>query len=409
MKISEPEASTHDRTEKLNVLAQFCSESGITAGPPIELPLSLPREKLQLILNTLLKEEEVTPYSFFIEEKEVKDSLESVIDKFTLNEEKILKILYQPQAIFRVRAVTRCSSSLPGHAEAILHASFSPDGQYLASGSGDTTVRFWDVNTETPHFTCKGHKHWVLVTAWSPDGEKLASACKAGRVIVWNPSTGKQIGRTMVGHKQWVTSLCWEPLHLTQDGVSVRLASAGKDGDVRIWNTVLGTCQMVLSNHVKSVTAIRWGGEGLIYSASQDRTIKVWRAEDGVMCRTLEGHGHWVNTLALSTDYAIRTGASNPQELMQATPKYAKPEERKELSLKRYKDAVSVGGQERLVSGSDDFTLFLWEPSKNKRPVERMTGHQQLINDVKFSPDTRTFASASFDKSIRLWNGITGK
>lgn len=28
--------------------------------------------------------------------------------------------------------------------------------RYLASGSGDTTVRFWDVNTETPHFTCKG-------------------------------------------------------------------------------------------------------------------------------------------------------------------------------------------------------------------------------------------------------------
>jgi len=30
--------------------------------------------------------------------------------------------------------------------------------RYLASGSGDTTVRFWDVNTETPHFTCKGRK-----------------------------------------------------------------------------------------------------------------------------------------------------------------------------------------------------------------------------------------------------------
>lgn len=50
----------------------------------------------------------------------------------------------------------RCTSSLAGHSEAVLHASFSPDGRYLASGSGDTTVRFWDVNTETPHFTCRG-------------------------------------------------------------------------------------------------------------------------------------------------------------------------------------------------------------------------------------------------------------
>lgn len=41
--------------------------------------------------------------------------------------------------------------------------------------------------------------------------------------------------------------------------------------------------------------------------------------------------------------------------------------------------------------------------------AERMTGHQQLVNDVKFSPDTRLIASASFDKSIRLWSGVNGK
>lgn len=34
---------------------------------------------------------------------------------------------------------------------------------------------------------------------------------------------------------------------------------------------------------------------------------------------------------------------------------------------------------ERLVSGSDDFTMFLWEPSKDKRPKTRMTGHQQVL------------------------------
>ena len=37
---------------------------------------------------------------------------------------------------------------------------------------------------------------------------------------------------------------------------------------------------MVLSGHTHSVTGIKWGGEGLIYTASQDRTIKVWRAKD---------------------------------------------------------------------------------------------------------------------------------
>ncbi|KAK7506089.1 hypothetical protein BaRGS_00002811 [Batillaria attramentaria] len=72
-------------------------------------------------------------------------------------------------------------------------------------------------------------------------------------------------------------------------------------------------------------------------------------------------------------------------------------------------DAVRNGEPERLVSGSDDFTLFLWQPEEEKKPIARMAGHQQLINDVRFSPDARLIASASFDKSVKLWDGRTGK
>lgn len=64
---------------------------------------------------------------------------------------------------------------------------------------------------------------------------------------------------------------------------------------------------------------------------------------------------------------------------------------------------------ERLVSGSDDFTLFMWNPAEEKKPVARMTGHSALVNEVLFSPDTRLLASASFDKSIKIWDGRTGK
>ena len=65
-----------------------------------------------------------------------------------------------------------CLLSLPDHLR-----------RHLASGSGDTTVRFWDIFTETPHFTCKGHSHWILYMAWSPDGKKVASGCKNSEVL----------------------------------------------------------------------------------------------------------------------------------------------------------------------------------------------------------------------------------
>ncbi len=69
--------------------------------------------------------------------------------------EAALQIVYQPQAVFRVRPVSRCTASMPGHAEAVLSVNFSPDGKQLASGSGDTTVRFWDLNTQLPAHTCQ--------------------------------------------------------------------------------------------------------------------------------------------------------------------------------------------------------------------------------------------------------------
>ena len=77
--------------------------------------------------------------------------------------------------------------------------------------------------------------------------------------------------------------------------------------------------------------------------------------------------------------------------------------ELKSRALKRYEIFLKgIGGYERLCSASDDFTIFMWKPETEKKSTARLTGHQATINDVKFSPDARFIASASFDKSVSL-------
>lgn len=53
-----------------------------------------------------------------------------------------------------------------------------------------------------------------------------------------------------------------------------------QDTTVRVWDVLQCRVVRVLSGHTDSVTGIKWGGEGLIYTASQDRTIKVWQARN---------------------------------------------------------------------------------------------------------------------------------
>ena len=69
-----------------------------------------------------------------------------------------------------------------GHTSPILCASFSPTGNFLATGSGDTNARLWDLNTETPSHVLSGHKGWVLCVEWEAMERKVATGGHDGHV-----------------------------------------------------------------------------------------------------------------------------------------------------------------------------------------------------------------------------------
>ena len=79
-----------------------------------------------------------------------------------------------------------CIQTLEGHSSWVNSVVFSPDGSRVASGSGDNTVRVWDVQTGQCEFTLEGHSGGVISVVFSPDGSRVASGSGDNTVRVWD-------------------------------------------------------------------------------------------------------------------------------------------------------------------------------------------------------------------------------
>ncbi|MBT9311407.1 hypothetical protein IXB28_04250, partial [Leptothoe kymatousa TAU-MAC 1615] len=99
-------------------------------------------------------------------------------------------------------------NTFPGHTGSVSSVSFSPDGQTIASGSSDGTVKLWDRSGRELQ-TLEGHTGWVLSVSFSPDGQTIASGSDDGTVKLWDRS-GREL-QTLEGHTGSVRSVSFSP------------------------------------------------------------------------------------------------------------------------------------------------------------------------------------------------------
>jgi WD40 repeat protein len=76
-------------------------------------------------------------------------------------------------------------TTLRGHSSSVNSVAYSPDGQTLASGSRDGTIKLWNVKTGNLLQTLTGHSSWVYSVAYSPDGQTLASGSGDKTIKIW--------------------------------------------------------------------------------------------------------------------------------------------------------------------------------------------------------------------------------
>jgi len=356
---------------------------------------------------------------------------------------------------------------LRGHTGPVFSVSFAPDGHKIASGSQDATVRLWDSATNQQLVVLRDHSDVVRAIAFSPDGRSLISGSDDQTIRFWNALTGKQKKQSPHSHKSTINSVSFLPdggkiaaasgrdiilcsTRSDQESAtvysgsgSILLVGPSRDGQFLAsahGNSVCITTlprfrsrasSTTLEGHAASVRAVTFSPDGLyIASASDDRTIRVWRnsgkaealpppadsqtvqqetsSQNMSDTRELTGHTNGVWSVAVSPDGASIVSGSVDDSIRVWDLETGKERLSPLLGHTKSVYSVAISSDGRLIaSGSADKTVRLWDLKTGAAVGQPMRGHTGSVEAVVFSPDSRWLASGSFDKTVRVWDVAT--
>lgn len=300
----------------------------------------------------------------------------------------------------------QCIGTLVGHKGEITAIAIHPDSHLLASGSTDTSIKLWDLETGRLWHTLGGRSRWggllqteghrdrITSLLFSPDGYTLFSGSYDGTIKEWDLETGKLLS-SLPGQG-------WDVSALAISGDGWTLASAGEDGVIHLWDLETAKVFADLTKHSEKISSIILSPDGYtLVSSSFDRTIQLWDLRRDLLLNTLKGHVDAVSAIAISADWQRLISASWDRTIKVWDLKTG--EQLRVIAAHRDKiNGLTVHPTEAMfASACEDGTVTLWHLETGNRLVNLR--HDWSVTAIAFSPDGELLVTGSSDETVRVW------
>ncbi|CAK0781123.1 hypothetical protein CVIRNUC_005291 [Coccomyxa viridis] len=309
---------------------------------------------------------------------------------------------------------------LEGHGNEVFICAWSPTAPLLASGSGDSTARIWDLSQlaeggqatsiSLPHSSPDDKEKPKDVTTldWSGNGQLLATGSYDGLARVW--SKEGELKNTLNNHRGPIFSLKWNKK-------GDLLLSGSVDKTAIVWDGRTGEVKQQFEFHTAPTLDVDWKNNTSFATCSTDKMIHVCKLGETQPLKTFEGHKDEVNAIKWDPTGKLLASCSDDHtakiwSLSQSTPLHDLTAHTKEIYTIKWSPTGPGTDNPHLplmlVSASFDTSIRLWN-GETGECLHHLTQHTQPVYSVAFSPTGELLASGSFDKNLHMWSVTSGK
>ena len=282
------------------------------------------------------------------------------------------------------------------HEDEVNFAEFSPDGQQVLTASEDDTAMVWDAVTGTKLVPPMRHGREVWMARFSPDGKRVATVSRDRTARIWDSSTGQPLTEPM-RHEDFV-----EYLHFSPDGRF--LVTASYDKTARIWDTQTGYLHAPPLRHRERVISARFSPDGkTVLTASHDGTARLWDTHSGQPLGRALNHTRRIWYADFSPDGERILTSSGFWRLQRAAAAVTLlPHESVVTSARFAPDGRSF------ATATYDGNVSVWQPNGSRLllpPIE----HPKAVTDLEFSRNGELLATSCRDGIVRVWDTSTAE